>query len=139
MEISRHTPEERGILAGVDLCRPARIKSAITRYGDRFLRRVFTAGEIEYCSSRPNPYQSYAARFAAKEAAMKILGAGVFRIGFSSVEVVNEKSGKPSLSFHGRAKQAASSLGIYETDLSLSHEKDITIAVAVALTNRAAE
>jgi holo-[acyl-carrier protein] synthase len=124
-----------GILTGVDLCRPERIKKAILRFGDRFLLRVFTSGEIERCSSRPNPYQCYAARFAAKEAAMKILGAGVFDIGFSSVEVVNDESGKPFLNFLGRAKQRAADLGIYRADISLSHEKDLAIAMAVALTD----
>lgn len=132
MDTRRSDP---GILTGVDLCRPERIKKAILRFGDRFLHRVFTSGEIERCSSRPNPYQCYAARFAAKEAAMKILGAGVFDIGFSSVEVVNDGSGKPFLHFLGRAKQRAADLGIYKADLSLSHEKDLAIAMAVALTD----
>ena len=68
--------DEVGVLAGVDLCRPARIKRIIKRHGDRFLRRVFTEAEIEYCSSKGNPYLSYAARFAAKEATMKILAPG---------------------------------------------------------------
>ncbi|VAX19200.1 Holo-[acyl-carrier-protein] synthase [hydrothermal vent metagenome] len=133
MDTRRRDP---GILTGVDICRPERIKKAILRYGDRFLRRVFTSGEIERCASRPNPYQCYAARFAAKEAAMKVLGAGVFDIGFSSVEVINEGTGKPFLNFQGRARQRADDLGIYKADISLSHEKDIAIAMAVALTDR---
>ena len=132
MYTRHHDP---GILTGVDLCRPERIKKAILRFGDRFLTRVFTSGEIERCSSRPNPYQCYAARFAAKEAGMKILGAGVFDIGFSSVEVVNDGSGKPFLKFMGRAKQRAADLGIYKADISMSHEKDLAIAMAVALTD----
>ncbi len=133
MNIRRSDP---GILTGVDICRPERIKKAILRYGDRFLRRVFTSGEIERCSSRPNPYQCYAARFAAKEAAMKVLGVGLFDIGFSSIEVVNKETGKPFLNFRGRAKAKADDLGIYRADISLSHEKDIAIAMAVALTDK---
>lgn len=124
-----------GILTGVDLCRPERIKKAISRYGDRFLRRVFTSGEIERCSSRPNPYQCYAARFAAKEAAMKVLGAGLFAIGLSSVEVVNDVTGRPFLNLRDRAKLRADDLGIYRVDISMSHEKDLAIAMAVALTD----
>jgi len=134
MHTKRRDP---GILTGVDLCRPERIKKAILRHGDRFLRRVFTSREIERCSSRPNPYQCYAARFAAKEAAMKVLGVGLFDIGFSSVEVVNEGMGKPFLRFSGRARLRADDLGIYMADISLSHEKDLAIAMAVALTDGA--
>jgi len=120
-------------LSGVDLCSPSRMKKAIIRHGERFLRRVFTEQEIEYCSAKRNPYPSYAARFAAKEAAMKLLGAGLLRVGFSEVEVVNLESGKPTIIFHGRAKDLAKRLGILKVDLSLSHEKDMAIAMAVAV------
>lgn len=119
--------------SGVDLCSPSRIKKAVVRHGERFLRRVFTEQEIEYCSSKSNPYPSYAARFAAKEAAMKLLGAGLSKVGFSEVEVVNLESGKPTIIFHGRAKELASRLGVLRVDLSLSHEKDMAIAMAVAV------
>ncbi|MDH4183148.1 MAG: holo-ACP synthase [Nitrospinota bacterium] len=120
-------------ISGVDLCNPMRIQRAIVRHGERFLRRVFTEQEIEYCSAKRNPYPSYAARFAAKEAAMKLLGAGLTKVGFSEVEVVTLDSGKPTIIFHGRAKALAMKLGVLKVDLSLSHERDMAIAMAVAV------
>lgn len=123
--------------SGVDLCSPSRIKRAVVRHGDRFLKRVYTQAEIEYCSARGNPYPSFAARFAAKEAAMKLLGAGITSIGFSEVEVVNLDSGKPTIIFHGRAKELAMAQGVHNVDLSMSHEKDMAIAMAVALVREA--
>jgi holo-[acyl-carrier protein] synthase len=126
-------PNMAHILSGVDLCSPARIKKAIIRHGERFLRRVFTEGEIAYCSAKSNPYPSYAARFAAKEAAMKLLGAGLARVGFSEVEVTNLASGAPTIVFHGRAKALARKLGISKIVVSLSHEKEMAIAMTVAV------
>jgi len=126
-------PQVAGILSGVDLCNPARIKKAIIRHGERFLRRVFTEREIAYCSAKSNPYPSYAARFAAKEAAMKLLGAGLASVGFSEVEVTILESGAPAIVFHGRAKALAETLGVSRIVLSLSHEKNMAIAMAVAV------
>ena len=125
-------------ISGVDLCSPTRIRKAVFRHGEKFLRRVFTEQEIEYCSSKKNPYPSYAARFAAKEAAMKLLGVGLTKVGFSEVEVGISESGKPFIIFHGRARDLAQALGILSVDLSLSHEKDMAIAMAVGLVQQSA-
>jgi len=130
------TGAELYILTGVDLCDPARMEKIVKKHGDRFLKRVYTPDEIEYCQRLRNPYRSYAARFAAKEAAMKLLGTGMAGVGFLSVEVISAGSGKPALCFHGAAKQKAASLGIVNTDLSLSHEKNMAIATATALARR---
>lgn len=121
------------ILTGIDIVDAGRIEKAVNRQGERFLRRVFTQGEIAYCAARPRPYGSYAARFAAKEAAMKALGGGIYDMGFTEIEVALAGSGKPSIVFHGRAKERADALGVLNADLSLSHEKTMAVAVVVAL------
>ncbi len=134
--MEEQTEAELYILTGVDLCNPVRMEKIIKKHGDRFLKRVYTADEIEYCQKLRNPYRSYAARFAAKEAAMKLLGTGMTGVGFLNVEVISSGSGKPVIRFHGAAKQKAASLGILNTDLSLSHEKNMAIASATALARR---
>jgi len=118
---------------GVDLFRVNRIEKAITRHGDRFIKRVFTGAEIEYCSKLSNPFPSYAARFAAKEAVMKLLGEGIGNISFTDVEVVRDASGRPSLRLSGKAEKIAAAMGVSKVDISLSHEKDIAVAVVFAI------
>ena len=83
------------ISIGVDLIEVPRIQAALSRWGERFERRVFTEDERAYCSSRARPYQSYAARFAAKEAAMKALGTGWRGLDWKEIEVARERSGRP--------------------------------------------
>ncbi len=124
------------ILTGVDICSVDRIGRSIERYGERFLERVFTRSEIEYCTPRANQEQSYAARFAAKEAMMKLLGVGMFGVCFSEIEVVSSESGKPSITLAGKAGEIAKRKGIHDCDLSLSHDKGIALAVVVALVEK---
>jgi holo-[acyl-carrier protein] synthase len=117
---------------GTDLMEIARIAHSIDRFGDRFLHRVFTQREIQYCQRKKNAAESFAARFAAKEAGAKALGTGISRgVSWLELEVTSEPSGKPSLQLTGRAAQHARSLGVATISLSLTHSKDIALAVVV--------
>ena len=114
---------------GVDFIEIDRVAGLLARYGDRFLRRVFTPGEIAYCRGRaPN----LAARFAAKEAVMKSLGTGFRGVGWRDVEVVRAPSGAPSPRLHGRARRRAERLGVTQIAISLSHSRGYAMVVAVA-------
>jgi holo-[acyl-carrier protein] synthase len=119
---------------GIDLCDPERIKKAVARHGQRFLDHVFTRGEVAYCSAFADPHLSYAARFAAKEAVMKALGAGIGKISFTEIEVISEEGGRPRVILRGKAKKIAQELGVTSLDVSLTHIKGMTAASAVALT-----
>jgi len=103
---------------GVDIVELARIERAVHRYGDRFLRRVYTEAELAYC--RRNVAR-LAARWAAKEAIAKALGTGWRGIEWRELEVVREPSGQPIVALHGRAKAIAESLGLTRWALSLLH------------------
>jgi holo-[acyl-carrier protein] synthase len=117
---------------GTDLIEIARIRQSIDRFGERFLRRVFTPREIEYCRRKKNAAESFAARFAAKEAAAKALGTGISQgVAWLELEVVRQPSGKPTLQLSGRAAQRARGLGVARISLSLTHGKDIALAVVV--------
>ncbi len=114
---------------GVDIVEVPRIAQAIERYGDRFLRRIFTEGEIQYCESKANRSERYAARFAAKEAAMKALGTGWNHgVRWRDVEVRREPGGRPTVAFHGKAAEFAERLGAKHVALSLSHTAEQAIA-----------
>jgi len=117
---------------GIDLVDQWRIQRAIERHGDRFVKRVFTDGEIAYCGDGKLSTQRYAARFAAKEAAVKALGTG-FRagIGMRDVEVVKDESGKPTIVFHRGAAEAAAVLGASRALLSITHSLKQAAAVVV--------
>lgn len=117
------------LTTGVDLIEISRIAGVLDRYGSRFLRRVYTPGEIDYCRGRP---PNLAARFAAKEAAMKALGTGIRGVAWKDIEVIRHESGAPSLQLHGRAQARADRLGVRQMSLSLSHSRDYAIAFVVA-------
>ncbi|HEX2916536.1 MAG TPA: holo-ACP synthase [Chloroflexia bacterium] len=116
---------------GVDLIEIERIEKAVARLGDRFVNRVFTEQERAYARGRG---PQLAARFAAKEAAAKILGTGVWRHGVNwhDIEVVNDPSGKPHLHLHGEAANRAAELGLTNWSVSLSHSRGDAIALVVA-------
>jgi len=119
---------------GVDLIQIARIEKAITRYGQRFLNRVYTPDEVRYSRNRAS---ELAARFAAKEAVSKALGVGMSilspqGIGWLDVETLNEPGGKPFVILHNRAKDLAEEQGFDEWAISLSHDGGIAIAFVVA-------
>jgi holo-[acyl-carrier protein] synthase len=104
------------------------VQRVLERYGQRFLGRIYTPGEIAYCRGRA---QNLAARFAAKEATMKALGTGVRGVGWRDIEVVRHESGAPAIQLHGRAQRRAQRLGILEISLSLSHCQEYAVAFVV--------
>lgn len=113
---------------GVDAVAVGRMEQAIVRHGERFLARVFTQGERRDCERRT---QSYAARFAAKEAAIKALG-GVVGAKWHDLEVVKGDSGKPELMLHGRARAVADERKVARFHLSITHESTLAIALVIA-------
>jgi holo-[acyl-carrier protein] synthase len=117
---------------GVDITEVDRIEAAVTRFGDRFLKRVFTPAEVRYCMGKPNAAERLAARFAAKEAGMKAIGTGLhYGITWQDVEVVRLPGQRPVLQFHGKAAEFASRLGCKRTHLSLSHTREQAIAYVI--------
>ncbi len=118
---------------GTDLTDIARIQQSITRYGERFLPRIYTAREILYCQSkRHGAAASFAARFAAKEAGAKALGTGIAKgISWQEIEVTHLPGGRPTLLFHGRAAEQSAAMGVTAVHLSLSHERDLAIAMVI--------
>src|SRR5579859_7536978 len=114
---------------GIDIAEVPRIAESIERFGDRFLRRVFTEEEIRYCDSKANRVERYAARFAAKEAAMKALGTGWNRgVRWRDIEVLRQPGSRPTIKFHGVAAEFAAKLGTKNIALSISHTPELAIA-----------
>ena len=114
---------------GVDIAEVPRIRESIERFGDRFLRRIFTDGEIRYCEQKATRFESYAARFAAKEAGMKALGTGWSRgVRWRDIEVVRPKGQRPTIQFHGEAAVIATKLGTKNIALSLTHTREEALA-----------
>jgi holo-[acyl-carrier protein] synthase len=117
---------------GIDIAEVPRIAEAIARFGDRFLHKIFTEGEVRYCESKANRVERFAARFAAKEAAMKALGTGWNHgVRFRDVEVSRQPGGRPTLIFHGKAAEFAAKLGATNVALSLSHTAEQAIAQVI--------
>ena len=118
---------------GTDVIEIARIRGSIERFGEAFLRRVYTAEEMEYCrSKKKGAAESFAARFAAKEAGAKALGTGISRgVSWTEFAVGRERGGRPTLRLHGRAGELAAALGVERVALSLSHGRDVAMAVVV--------
>lgn len=113
---------------GLDATELARIDEMLRRYGERFTRRVFTDGEIEYCTRRRFPAPHYAGRFAAKEAAMKALGTGHAQgVIWKDVEIVR-RGGPPRLQLHGAAAEHAARLGVTRAFLTITHSETLAIA-----------
>ena len=119
---------------GTDMIEIARIERSLHRYGEAFLRRVYTEGEIAYCRRKiKTSGESFAARFAAKEAGAKALGTGISRgVNWREFEVTRLPGRRPELVLHGRAAEIAARLGITRLSLSLSHSKELAIAVVAA-------
>ena len=117
---------------GIDIAEVPRIRQSIARFGDRFLQRIYTAGEIRYCDSKANRAERYAARFAAKEAAMKALGTGWNHgVRWRDCEVTRRPGGRPTISFHGVAAEFAARLGVKNAALSISHTAEQAIAQVI--------
>jgi holo-[acyl-carrier protein] synthase len=117
---------------GVDITEVTRVREALQRFGERFLRRVFTPAEIAYCASKRNNLERLAARFAAKEAALKALGTGLRHgITWRDVEVRRQPGGRPTIAFSGVAAEFAARLGVKHIALSLSHTAEQAIAMVI--------
>ncbi len=120
---------------GIDMIEIDRIAQSIARYGDRFLSRIFTPGEIAYCLRKKNSAESFAARFAAKEAGAKALGTGIQHgVTWKELEVRRLPGHRPNLYFSGRAREIAVQLGVRHISLSLTHSTTTAMA-AVHLEN----
>ena len=115
---------------GVDIAEVPRIRESIERFGDRFLNRLFTEGEIQYCERKKvSRFESYAARFAAKEAGMKALGTGWSRgVRWRDIEVVRPRGQRPTIQFHGAAAAIAAKLGTRNIALSITHTAEQALA-----------
>ncbi len=114
---------------GVDLAEVGRIREAIERYGDRFIRRIYTDAEIAYVERKANKFERYAGRFAAKEAGMKAIGTGWKRgVRWQDFEVSNLPSGRPTLRLHGEAALIAGKMGVTSISLSITHTAELGMA-----------
>ncbi len=118
---------------GVDIIDISRLERSVELYGNRFISRVFTEREIDYCEQLARKGERYAARFAAKEAARKAIGAAtpVKALAWHDVEIISSTEGAPQLQFHGRAAELIKELGVTRVHISLSHATDQAIAFVV--------
>jgi holo-[acyl-carrier protein] synthase len=117
---------------GIDVTEVPRVAQSIERFGERFLRRIFTDEERRYCESKANRVERYAARFAAKEAAMKALGTGWSRgVRWCDIEVFRQPGSRPTIRFHGKAAEFVARLGSKNVALSLSHTSEQAIAIVI--------
>ena len=116
---------------GIDIIEIARIEKAIARWGERFLRRVFTDSELRLCRMKP---QALAVRFACKEAVMKLLGTGRIGVNWVEIETLSYPSGKPLVNLYGKAQSKANKLGVKEIAVSLSHSREYAIASVIGTT-----
>jgi holo-[acyl-carrier protein] synthase len=112
---------------GIDIIKVERIRASIERFGERFSHRVLTERERRYVRDRP---ETFAGRWAAKEAVSKVLGLGVRGIGWKDIEVERLPTGQPAVRLHGRAAQRAEQLGMGRIALSITHESDYAVAIA---------
>ena len=115
---------------GIDIIKVERIRGSLERFGERFSNRVLTPSEQRYVRMRP---ETFAGRWAAKEAVSKVLGLGVRGIGWKDIEVVRLPTGQPSVKLHGRAAARAEQLGMERIALSISHESDYAVAIAFGI------
>ena len=114
---------------GIDLIEVPRIAHSIERFGERFLHRVFTDEEIAYCRAKVTAAESFAARFAAKEAGAKALGTGIqYGVAWKELEVKRLPGQRPTLHFSGRARAIAGQLGVARVSLSLTHTQSLAMA-----------
>ncbi len=112
---------------GIDIIKVERIKETLARFGERFASRVLTPAEAAYVRGRP---ETFAGRWAAKEAVSKVLGLGVRGVGWRDIEIVRLPTGQPSVRLSGRAQGRAEQLGMSRVAVSISHERDYAVAIA---------
>ena len=117
---------------GLDIAEIDRITTALTRHGAAILERLYTPTEVAYCESHKNKFERYAARFAAKEAAMKALGTGWTRgVRWRDIEVANAPGGKPTLRLQGVAREFAEKLGVKNISLTITHSGNLALAQVI--------
>jgi holo-[acyl-carrier protein] synthase len=112
---------------GIDIIKVDRIRAALDRFGERFSKRVLTIPEQRYVRARP---ETFAGRWAAKEAVSKVLGLGVRGIGWRDIEIERMPTGQPAVRLHGRAAARAEQLGMDRIAVSITHESDYAVAIA---------
>ena len=115
---------------GIDIIKVARIRDTLAKFGRRFSNRVLTANEDRYVRDRP---ETFAGRWAAKEAVSKVLGLGVRGIGWRDIEIVRLPTGQPSIRLHGRASARAEQLGMGRIAVSITHESEYAVAIAFGI------
>lgn len=123
-------PRGVNVAVGVDIIEVERVRKVFERHGERFLQRVYTAAEVRQCRGK---VPRLAGRFAAKEAISKALGTGIHGVAWREMEVVQLRSGRPTVTLHGNAKRRAELLGISAFDVSIADLKEFSIAIAVAI------
>ena len=117
------------LTVGVDIVEIARIEEAIERWGDRFLKRIYTEKELAFCRGRA---PELAARFAGKEATMKAMGTGIRGVGWRDIEILPRRGGKPLVHLHSRGLARAQRMETGEFAISLTHSAEFAIAVVAA-------
>src|SRR5947209_15651479 len=122
-------PQGVNIAVGIDIIEVDRVRKVYEHHGERFLKRVFTEAEVRQCRGKPT---RLAGRFAAKEAISKALGTGIHGVAWREMEVVQLRSGRPTVTLHGNAKLRADQLGISAFDVSMSDLAHFSIAIAIA-------
>ena len=115
---------------GIDIIAIARIRETMAHFGERFSKRVLTAAERAYVRDRP---ETFAGRWAAKEAVSKVLGLGVRGIGWRDIEIERLPTGQPSVRLHDRAAARAKQLGMGRIAVSISHEAEYAVAIAFGI------
>jgi holo-[acyl-carrier protein] synthase len=125
------TPVPQGTAElGLDIIRVDRIREVLERFGDRFVDRVLTPAEARYVRGRP---ETFAGRWAAKEAVSKVLGLGVRGIGWRDIEIERLPTGQPAVRLHGRAAARADQLGVERVAVSITHEREYALAIAFGI------
>ena len=125
-----HLPQGVNVAVGIDIIEVERVRKVYEKHGERFLARVFTHNEVQQCRGK---ITRLAGRFAAKEAISKALGTGMRGVKWREMEIVQLRSGRPTVTLHGRAKQRAELLGLSAFDVSIADLSEFSIAVAVAV------
>lgn len=123
-------PQGVNIAVGIDIIEVDRVRKVYEHHGERFLKRVFTEMEVRQCRGKAT---RLAGRFAAKEAISKALGTGIHGVAWHEMEIVQLRSGRPTVTLHGNAKRRAELLGISAFDISIADLNAFSIAVAVAV------
>jgi holo-[acyl-carrier protein] synthase len=127
--LRRHPPEDTTEL-GIDIIKVDRIRATLAKFGRRFSGRVLTRDEDRYVRDRP---ETFAGRWAAKEAVSKVLGLGVRGIGWRDIEIERLPTGQPSVRLHGRAEERATQLGMGRIAVSITHEAEYAVAIAFGI------